>query len=250
VRGRRELLTADVVVHDRLAPLDLLALLDPDVEVIDASKAPGAHELSQDDINAVLVDRARRGLRVARLKGGDPFVLGRGGEEVLACVEAGVPVEVVPGVSSALAAPSAAGIPVTHRTVSPGFVVITGHDLDEVDALAGTNLTVVILMGVGRLAAIAARLQAQGRSATTPVAIVERATSPDQRVTVATLSTISSVAREAGVQNPAVIVVGEVVGIPALADALAPDANPSPADANAPAPAGRGLTPDAVAAEV
>ena len=136
VRGRRELLSADVIVFDRLAPTALLDLVDPDVELIDAGKSPGHHTLSQDEINAIIVDRARRGLRVARLKGGDPFVLGRGSEEVLACAEAGIAVEVVPGVTSAISGPAAAGIPVTHRGLSTGFVVVSGHALGDVSALA------------------------------------------------------------------------------------------------------------------
>lgn len=221
VRGRREVLAADVVVHDRLAPVDLLDLLDPDVEVVDAGKAPGAHGLTQDEINALIVDRARAGLRVARLKGGDPFVLGRGSEEVLACVAAGIPVEVVPGVTSAIAAPAAAGIPVTHRGLAPGFAVVTGHDLGDLAPFAGTDLTLVVLMGVGRLPELVATLLAAGRAPGTPVAIVERAYADDQRTTTATLGTIEAAALCAGVTNPAVIVVGDVVSVPALVTAQA-----------------------------
>ena len=216
VRGRRALLTADVVVHDRLAPVELLDLLDPDVEIIDAGKAPGRHALSQDEINAVLVDRASRGLRVARLKGGDPFVLGRGSEEVLACAEAGIPVDVVPGVSSAISAPAAAGIPVTHRGSSQGFVVVTGHVLGDLEPFGRTDLTLVVLMGVATLAALADGLMAHGRDASTPVAVVERAYASDQRVTTATLGTIATTAQDAGVANPAVIVIGDVVDVPGL----------------------------------
>ena len=222
VRGRRELLQADVVVHDRLAPLEVLDEVDADVELIDAGKSPGRHALSQDEINAVIVDRARQGLRVARLKGGDPFVLGRGSEEVLACAAAGVPVEVVPGLSSAVAAPAAAGIPVTHRGVSTGFVVLSGHVIGDIDAIARTGLTVVVLMGVATLPDLVAGFLAAGREASTPVAIVHRAYSPDQRVVVGSLADIEQRRASADVANPSVIVIGDVVSVaPALALELA-----------------------------
>ena len=217
VRGRRELLSADVIVFDRLAPLALLDIVDPDVELIDAGKRPDNHTLTQDEINAVIVDRASRGQRVARLKGGDPFVLGRGSEEVIACTEAGIPVEVVPGVTSAISAPAAAGIPVTHRGVSAGFVVISGHALGDLAPFAATDLTLVVLMGVGRLGELATRLMAEGRDAATPVGIIERAYAPDQRVTIGTLDTIVDAAASVGVTNPAIIVVGDVVRVPELA---------------------------------
>ena len=217
VRGRRELLSADVVVFDRLAPTALLELIDPDVELIDAGKRPDNHTLTQDEINAVIVERASRGMRVARLKGGDPFVLGRGSEEVAACAEAGIAVEVIPGVTSAISAPAAAGIPVTHRGVSAGFVVISGHALGDLAPFAATDLTLIVLMGVGRLDELVRRLIDEGRDPSTPVGIIERAYAPDQRVTIGTLSSISTDAREAGVTNPAIIVVGDVVSVPALA---------------------------------
>jgi uroporphyrin-III C-methyltransferase/precorrin-2 dehydrogenase/sirohydrochlorin ferrochelatase len=224
VRGRRLLAEADVVVVDRLAPRELLARLAPGVEVLDVGKAPHGAGPTQPEISAVLVDRARRGLRVVRLKGGDPFVLGRGGEEVLACVEAGVPVEVVPGVSSVLAGPAAAGIPVTHRGMAADFAVVSGH-LDPTrpgagvdwQALADGPATLVLLMALDRLAAVAGELVKRGRPATTPVAVVRRATLPDQRVLVATLGTVAAEVAAAGLRPPAVIVVGEVVG---LRDAL------------------------------
>jgi len=222
VRGRRELLQADVVVYDRLAPLELLDEVDADVELIDAGKSPGRHALSQDEINAVIVDRARQGLRVARLKGGDPFVLGRGSEEILACTAAGVPVEVVPGLSSAVAAPAAAGIPVTHRGVSTGFVVLSGHVIGDIDAVARTGLTVVVLMGVATLPDLVAGFLAAGRDASTPVAVVHRAYSPDQRVVVGSLADIEQRRAAADVANPSVIVIGDVVSVaPALALELA-----------------------------
>ena len=167
------------------------------------------------------MDRARRRLRVVRLKGGDPFVLGRGGEEVLACVEAGVPVKVVPGVSSVLAGPAAAGIPVTHRGVAADFAVVSGHLPDPTrpgstvdwQALADGPGTLVLLMALDRLAAVAGELVKRGRAATTPVAVVRRATLPDQRVLVATLETVAAEVAAAGLRPPAVIVIGEVVGL-------------------------------------
>lgn len=213
VRGRRELLSADVVVHDRLGPTGLLAALDPDVEVIDAGKAPGRHELTQDQINAVLVDRASRGLRVARLKGGDPFVLGRGSEEVLACADAGIRVEVVPGISSAIAGPAAAGIPVTHRGVSTGFVVISGHVVHDLSAVAATGLTTVVLMGVATLPRLVEEFRAAGRDATTPVAVVQRAFDEGQRIVSGTLADIERRVATAGVANPSIIVIGDVVDV-------------------------------------
>ena len=220
VRGRRLLAEADVVVVDRLAPRELLDRLAPGVEIVDVGKAPHGGGPSQPEISALLVDRARRGLRVVRLKGGDPFVLGRGGEEVLACVEAGVPVEVVPGVSSVLAGPAAAGIPITHRGVAADFAVVSGH-LDPTrpgstvdwQALADGPGTLVLLMALDRLAAVAVELVKRGRAATTPVAVVRRATLPDQRVLVATLETVAAEVAAAGLRPPAVIVIGEVVGL-------------------------------------
>jgi uroporphyrin-III C-methyltransferase/precorrin-2 dehydrogenase/sirohydrochlorin ferrochelatase len=213
-RGRRAMAEADVVVVDRLAPRALLAELDDDVEVIDAGKAPHAHTLSQTEINALLVDRARTGQRVVRLKGGDPYVLGRGGEEVRACRAAGVSVEVIPGVSSAIAGPAAAGIPVTHRGVAKAFAVVSGHDgpLDWAN-LATFDGTLVLLMGVSRLAEISAELARHGLAGTTPVALVEWATTGEERTTIATLDTVTDVAERAGVRAPAVIVVGDVVSL-------------------------------------
>lgn len=213
-RGRSLLAQADVVIVDRLAPLALLDQLDPDVEVIDAGKAPHAHTLTQDEINTLIVARAKAGQRVVRLKGGDPFVLGRGSEELAACRAAGVDVTVVPGITSALAVPAAAGIPVTARGVTSRFTVVSGHegpiDFGSIAALDGTLL---FLMGVSRLPEIATELLANGRSADEPVAIIEKGTTPQQRVTVGTLATIAddAVARE--VQSPAVIVVGEVAAL-------------------------------------
>lgn len=209
-RGHELLRSADVVVVDRLAPRAVVHRLPASVRVIDVGKTPGNHPVPQWRINEILVEEASRGFGVVRLKGGDPYVLGRGGEEREACVAAGLPVEVVPGVTSAISVPAAAGIPVTHRGVARGFSVVTGHE--ELGALpTGTDHTLVLLMGVTRLADTARLLMAQGRPADCPVAIVERGWSPDQRTTVGTLATIAAVAAERGVQSPAVIVVGDVV---------------------------------------
>jgi uroporphyrin-III C-methyltransferase/precorrin-2 dehydrogenase/sirohydrochlorin ferrochelatase len=218
VRGRRLLAEADVVVVDRLAPQALLASLDPSVEVVGMGKAPHGRGATQEEINAVLVDRARAGKRVVRLKGGDPFVFGRGGEEVAACVAAGVPVEVVPGISSALAGPASAGIPVTHRGVAADFAVVSGH-LDparpgtSVDwqGLAEGPATLVLLMALDQLAAVTAELIKRGRSALTPTALIRNATRNDQQVVVATLGTIAAEVDRLGLRPPAVVVVGEVV---------------------------------------
>lgn len=214
VRGRRELNKADVVIYDRLAPLELLASLDDDVELIDAGKQPDRHTLPQEQINELLIDRARAGKRVARLKGGDPFVLGRGSEEMLACIEAGVTVEVIPGVTSAISAPLAAGIPVTHRGVTTGFIVMSGHEIGDLDLAAKSDLTLVVLMGVGRLGRLVEGLVAGGKSSSTPIAIIERAYAPDQRVTVGTLASIVEIAAAEHVTNPAIIIVGDVVSVP------------------------------------
>ena len=210
-RGRRLLAEADVVVVDRLAPRELLSELDDDVEVVEAGKAPGRHALRQEEINAAIVEHGRAGRRVVRLKGGDPYVLGRGSEEERACLEAGLEVEVVPGVTSALAVPAAAGIPVTERGVTSRFAVVSGHDAPlDFGALAALEGTLLFLMGVRRLEEIARRLVEEGRPSDQPVAVVERGTTPQQRVTVGTLATIAQLAIEREVENPAVVVVGDV----------------------------------------
>ena len=210
VRGRRLLAEADVVVVDRLAPRAVLGELAPDVVVVDVGKAPGHHAVPQDGINALLVEHALAGRRVVRLKGGDPYVFGRGSEEAAACRLAGVPVEIVPGVTSAVAVPAAAGIPVTHRGLSRGFTVLTGHD--DIGAVpAAADHTVVLLMGVSTLARTCASLVAAGRSPHTPVAVVEDGFGPGQRTTVGTLATIADRAARVGVRSPAVTVVGDVV---------------------------------------
>ncbi len=218
VRGRRALSQADVVVTDRLGPTDLLRTLPAGVEVVDVGKTPGHHPVPQEEINRILVEHARRGRTVVRLKGGDPFVYGRGGEEVLACREAGVAVEVVPGVSSALSAPAAAGIPLTHRGTVAAIHVVTGHAVIDPGALgvvAAERATLVVLMGVSTLADHVRALRATGAADDLPVAIVEHATTASQRVTTAPLAGIVAVASAAGVRAPAVIVVGRVAD-PAL----------------------------------
>jgi uroporphyrin-III C-methyltransferase/precorrin-2 dehydrogenase/sirohydrochlorin ferrochelatase len=221
VLGLRLLAGADVVVVDRLAPRELIDCLPEDVEVIDSGKAPHRHNLTQDEINTVLVDRARAGKRVVRLKGGDPFVFGRGGEEWLACAAAGIPVTVVPGVSSALAGPALAGIPLTHRAVSADFTVLSGHldpgraadDAIDWPGLAASGGTLVMLMAMDRLDRIATALIEHGRDPQTPVAVVHRASLPDQRVVRARLGSIAARAAAAGVGAPAVVVIGPVVEV-------------------------------------
>ncbi|MDA8372524.1 MAG: uroporphyrinogen-III C-methyltransferase [Nocardiopsaceae bacterium] len=220
VRGRQLLAQADVVVVDRLAPTSLLDQLPGDVEIIDAAKIPYGRSMAQDEINRILVEHAREGRFVVRLKGGDSFLFGRGGEEAAACAAAGVPVIVVPGVTSAFAAPASTGIPVTHRGVSQDVHVVSAHvapgdPRSTVDwaALAQSEGTVVALMGVERVADIADTLIGHGRAPETPVALVQDATLPTQSTVVATLATIARVAEEAGVRSPAVIVIGEVVNV-------------------------------------
>jgi uroporphyrin-III C-methyltransferase/precorrin-2 dehydrogenase/sirohydrochlorin ferrochelatase len=230
LRGRRRLAEADVVVVDRLAPRDVLDELDPDVEVVEAGKAPHAHTLSQDEINELIVARARAGQRVVRLKGGDPYVLGRGGEEALACAAAGVECEVVPGVTSAVAVPAAAGIPVTHRGMAAQLTVVSAHcDTSggpDWAALARAGGTLVLLMAVARLRQAADGLVAGGLDRATPVAVVERGTTPDQRVTTATLADVADVATARAVRSPAVVVVGEVVRVRDALRSAAPLSTP------------------------
>ena len=222
IRGRALLAEADVVLHDRLGTGELLGACRPDAELVDVGKAPGRAPLTQDEINAALVAHARRGRRVVRLKGGDPFVFGRGGEEAEALAAAGIPFEVVPGITSAIAAPAYAGIPVTHRGLATSFTVVTGHEdpskpSEQTDwaALARLPGTLVLLMAMGRLGTIAAALVAGGRAASEPAAAVEWGTTPRQRQVEATLGTIADRAAEAGVGAPAVVVVGPVAALAA-----------------------------------
>jgi uroporphyrin-III C-methyltransferase/precorrin-2 dehydrogenase/sirohydrochlorin ferrochelatase len=220
VRGRRLLAEADVVVADRLGPRGLLDELAPDVEIIDASKIPYGRALAQDAINEVLIERAKAGQFVVRLKGGDPFVFGRGFEEVLACAEAGVPCSVVPGITSSISVPALAGIPVTHRGVAHEFTVVSGHvapdhpkSLVDWDALGRMTGTLVILMGIERVGAIAAALLAGGRAAETPVAVIQEGTMPGERRVQTTLGLVGAAVAEAAIRPPAIIVVGPVVGL-------------------------------------
>lgn len=215
VRARRLLDEADVVVHDRLGPVSVLTELPESVQLVDVGKRPHHHPVPQEEINQLLVDHAKRGRKVVRLKGGDPFVLGRGGEELAACHEAGVACHVVPGISSAVAAPAAAGIPVTHRGLSTGVVTVSGHDELDLPALATTPHTVVVLMGMGRLHEITAGLVRHGRDPQTPAAVIQQAWTPWQREVRAPLSELAGAVAREGLTNPAVIVVGAVAGLPA-----------------------------------
>jgi uroporphyrin-III C-methyltransferase/precorrin-2 dehydrogenase/sirohydrochlorin ferrochelatase len=217
VRGRRMLARADVVVADRLAPPELLAELAPHVEVIDAAKIPYGRAMAQEAINDVLINRAKAGAFVVRLKGGDPFVFARGYEEVLACAEAGIPVTVVPGVTSAIAVPEMAGVPVTHRAVNHEFVVVSGHlppnhpeSLVNWNALAALSGTIVLLMAVERIELFAEVLLAGGRPAETPVVVVQQGTTASERVVRATLVNAAETIRSEGIRPPAIIVIGRV----------------------------------------
>lgn len=220
VRGRQAVAQADVVVADHLAPLSLLASLPEDVEVIDASKLPRGRSMAQEQINELLVSRALAGKRVVRLKGGDPFVFGRGMEEVEACLAAGVPVEVVPGVTSAIAVPALAGIPVTHRGMTHEFVVVSGHlppghpqSLVDWPAIARLRGTVVVLMGVDTAPAIAAALVEHGRAPSTPVAVVSDGSMPTQRTVRTTLGGLPATLEAKDIRPPSVWVVGDVVSL-------------------------------------
>lgn len=220
VRGRRLLAEADVVIADRLGPRDLLAELPPHVEVIDAAKIPYGRFMAQEAINNALIEHARQGKAVVRLKGGDPFVFGRGMEEAQALAEAGIACTIVPGISSSISVPGAAGIPVTHRGVAHEFTVVSGHvapdderSLVDWSALAKLRGTLVVLMGVDKIGRIADTLVAHGKPADTPVALVQEGTTAAQRRVDATLATVADTVRAEDVRPPAVIVIGEVVGV-------------------------------------
>lgn len=217
VRGRRLLAQADVVVADRLAPPELLAELPPHVEVIDAAKIPYGRAMAQDAINDVMIERARAGSFVVRLKGGDPFVFARGYEEVLACADAGIPVTVVPGVTSAIGVPALAGVPVTHRAINHEFVVVSGHlppghpeSLVNWDALAALSGTIVLLMAVERIELFAEVLLKGGRPADTPVLVVQHGTTAAQHTLRATLADTPEKIRAEAIRPPAIIVIGAV----------------------------------------
>ena len=223
VRARRLIAEADVIVIDRLGPAaEVVRGLDADVQVIDVGKRPGHHPVPQEEINRILVEQATAGRRVVRLKGGDPFVFGRGGEEMRACLEAGVPVEITPAPSSAIAVPQAAGIPVTHRGVASAFHVVNGQgplEASTLSAMADPTVTTVVLMGVGALPRIVSDALRRGVPADRPVAFVESGHTPQQRTTRSTLGRAVADAREIGLRNPAVIVIGDV----ARAGLLLPD---------------------------
>ena len=222
VRARRLIAEADVIVADRLGPTaEVLQGLEPDVEVIHVGKQPGSHPVPQEQINRIIVDQASAGRRVVRLKGGDPFVFGRGGEELQACLDAGIPVEVTPAPSSAIAVPQAAGIPVTHRGTASAFHVVNGQSgftRSTLEAMADPAVTTVVLMGVGALARLVEAALEHGIAEDRPMAFVESGHTPQQRTTRTTLGRAIEDADAVGLRNPAVIVMGDV----ARADLLLP----------------------------
>lgn len=220
VKGLDLLRRADVVAYDRLIPHELLNEIRPDAERIDVGKLPQKHRLDQSEINVLLVERAWQGKTVVRLKGGDPFVFGRGGEEALACYEAGIPFEIVPGVTSAVAVPAYAGVPVTQRGVTSAFTVFTGHEdpskpessIDYPALAAAARLgTLVLLMGVSHLRQITDQLIAAGVARDMPTICIEWGTTGRQRVVEGTLETIAEQVKSADLQPPTTIVMGEVV---------------------------------------
>ncbi len=222
VRGRQLLAEADVVLTDRLAPRSLLDELREDVEIIDAGKIPYGRAMAQEHINAALIAHARAGRFVARLKGGDPFVFGRGAEEVLACLRAGVPVTVVPGVTSAVGVPASAWVPVTHRGVAQEFHVVSvhvppGHHRSTVnwELLGASSGTLVLLMAVERIGAVVTELIRHGRSPNTPVSVIADGTLPTQRTINSTLEQVEGLVAEGGIRPPAIMVVGDVVSVAA-----------------------------------
>ncbi|MCX6684767.1 MAG: uroporphyrinogen-III C-methyltransferase [Methanoregula sp.] len=217
-RARRVIDSADVVLYDQLPGEEILASLPAGAEKIDCGKYGRKHTLEQDEIEELIVDRAKRGMNVIRLKGGDPFLFGRGGEELEAVRSAGIPVEMVPGISSALAVPASVGIPLTHRNYASQVTILTGNEdptkpepaLDW-QLLAKSRGTIVILMGVANLGKIADALIRNGKAGSTLVAIIERGLRKDRRVTTGPLATIADAAGKKGVKPPAVIVIGDVV---------------------------------------
>jgi uroporphyrin-III C-methyltransferase/precorrin-2 dehydrogenase/sirohydrochlorin ferrochelatase len=220
VRGRQLLAEADVVVTDRLAPRELLGELPPDVEIVDAAKIPYGRAMAQEAINEVLLSRARDGKFVVRLKGGDPFVFGRGGEELEACVRAGIPVTVVPGVTSAVGVPAAAGIPVTHRGTAQEFHVVSAHvppgdprSTVDWETLGKSTGTLVLMMALERIGAVAAELVRQGRNSDTPVSVIADGTMPTQRTIYSTLEKVDKQVADARLRPPAIVVVGGVVSV-------------------------------------
>ena len=231
VKGARALADADVVVYDRLVAPALLDLAPVTADRIYVGKEPGGHAMKQHEIDAVLVEQALLGRTVVRLKGGDPFVFGRGGEELLACADAGVPCEVIPGITSAIAAPSAAGIPVTHRGLARSFAVVTastagtahGSDATDLRGIATAVDTLVLLMAAGRLADTCRALIDAGRDADEPAALVMWATTPEERTVIGTLTDLPGLAAAASLGPPATLIVGEVAAIPRTVAAITAD---------------------------
>ncbi|AFM40909.1 uroporphyrinogen-III C-methyltransferase, uroporphyrinogen-III synthase [Desulfosporosinus acidiphilus SJ4] len=220
IKGSECIAKAEVLVYDRLASRRLLTLARPDCELIYVGKSPDRHTLKQDEINQLLVDKGLEGKIVTRLKGGDPFVFGRGGEEAEALLEAGIPFEVVPGITSAISVPAYAGIPVTHRDLTSSFAVITGHEDPtknetsiQWNHIAQSHGTLVFLMGMENLPLIAQKLMENGRKPTTPVGIIQWGTRPEQRTLVGSLNNIAEKVKEEGFTNPSIIIVGEVVSL-------------------------------------
>ncbi len=218
VKGRKILETADVVVYDRLANPELLAASRAESEHIFVGKKPGSPSVSQDGINRILISKANEGKTVARLKGGDPFVFGRGGEESEALAAEKIPFEIVPGISSVIAAPAYAGIPLTHRNMGRSFTVVTGHtltgtyDFENWDHLVHAD-TLVVLMGMRNLHLISKKLIASGRSPDTPVSVIEKATYCDQQVVTGTLASIAEIVQKKNMSSPATIVVGDLASM-------------------------------------
>ncbi len=224
MRGMELVGTADVIVYDQLANAELLDHARPEAKLIDVGKQGGHHKVTQEGINRIMVEEAMRGRTVVRLKGGDPFMFGRGGEEAEELRSAGVTVHVVPGVTSAIAAPAMAGIPVTHRDFAPLVTFVTGHERDDRpderinwEALANTGGTIVILMGMANLARNMSRLVEGGMDPSTPVAVVHRGSTPSQRVVLSSLGEVAEECRRQGVGSPAVVVIG---GVASLSDVL------------------------------
>ncbi|WP_375425169.1 uroporphyrinogen-III C-methyltransferase [uncultured Friedmanniella sp.] len=224
VEACQALRDADVVFYDRLAPTEALPELAPGAELVDVGKSPYHHPVTQRSIEELMVARARAGQSVVRLKGGDPFVFGRGGEEMLACLGAGVSVRIVPGVSSSLAIPAASGIPVTHRGLSHAFTVISGHvppSADELAALVRLGGTIVVLMGIASLEQIVGGLCGAGMDGDVPAAVVERGFSASQRSTFTTVGRLPAEVRRLDLRSPAVVVIGEVVSVATSAQGAA-----------------------------
>jgi uroporphyrinogen III methyltransferase/synthase len=229
VRAAELIATADAIALDALVSDAITSRIPRRTEILLTGKRAGAHAMAQEEINALLIAEARKGKRVVRLKGGDPFVFGRGGEEAIALAAAGIPFEVVPGISSAIAGPARAGIPVTHRSCATSVTLVTAHEAEEStgiawNALAASNGTLVFLMGLSHLSLVSRKLREHGMPAETAVAVISKATTPDQKTVTGTLDTIELAVANARLEAPALIVVGEVVR---LRDAIAPERSES-----------------------